>query len=140
VLNTVGGVGFVSIFPTSPALTSPAALKPGLFNPVPRGHSQLQDSSVTDKPQPSPAMKRFTELVRERRTRLHRKERNDPGAVFEVANLRQVAEQVSLELAAGVAHDPENVAGLQRYADEIAAAISRKVADAKPKRFRGLGR
>jgi hypothetical protein len=88
----------------------------------------------------SPAWKRFDELVMRRRAALHRKERNDPAQVFHVAELRALVETVNAEIAAGVRHDPELVAGLQEYADEVALAISAKVAAAKPKRFRGLGR
>jgi hypothetical protein len=87
----------------------------------------------------TPARMRFDELVRQRRLRLHPKERNDPAQVFHVAELRQVVEQLNRELAAGIKHDPESVAGLQEYAEQVALAISAKVAAQKPKRFRGLG-
>jgi hypothetical protein len=92
------------------------------------------------KTEKTPAWQRFDALVRERRARLHPKERNDPAQVFHVAELRQVVGQLNFELAAGIRHDPADVAGLQAYADEFAAAISAKVAAAKPQRFRGVGR
>jgi hypothetical protein len=83
-------------------------------------------------------MKRFREFVRQRRALLPRKERAS-REVHEIASLRQVLEQLSLELAAGIAHDPVEVTALQ---DHVADLVAAKRADTlKPRpRFRGLGR
>jgi hypothetical protein len=84
------------------------------------------------------ATERFKELVRKRRALLPRKERNT-REVFEICSLRQVLEQLGLELAAGIAHDPVEVTALQ---DHVADLVAAKRADTlKPRpRFRGLGR
>jgi hypothetical protein len=95
---------------------------------------------ATEDDGPSPARLRFDALVRERKLRLHPKERRDASQIFRVAELRHLIQQVDWELSAGVKHDPAMVVGLRNYAAEIGATISAKVAAAKPKRFRGLGR
>ena len=91
---------------------------------------------VTD--QPSRAMKRFRELVRERRALLPRKERADAD-IYEVAALRQVLEQVSAEMSAGIVHDDVDVKALLNFADQKVEAKRAQQARTKP-RFRGVGR
>jgi hypothetical protein len=86
----------------------------------------------------SKAVERFRQFVRERRALVGRKERSDPE-VFEVASLRQVMEQLSLELAAGIAHDHREVQALIAYAGS--KVEEKRAREARPKpRFRGLGR
>jgi hypothetical protein len=74
----------------------------------------------------SPAVERFKELVRARRALLPRKERAS-REVFAIASLRQVLEQLSAELAAGIKHDQDEVLALQ---DHVAELIEEKKAQA----------
>jgi hypothetical protein len=93
--------------------------------------------NVTDQPV-SPAVKRFRELVRQRRSLLKtRKERSDWPEIYAVATLRQVLEQVSAEMNAGIAHDPTEVKALLDLAGERVEAAAKKPAKV---RFRGVGR
>jgi hypothetical protein len=74
--------------------------------------------------------------VRERRALLPRKERND-REVYAIAALRQVLEQVSHEMAAGITHDADDVKALVALAQEN---VADKQAQKTRPRFRGLGR
>jgi len=84
----------------------------------------------------SKAYERFRELVRQRRSLLPRKERAS-REVYEIASLRQVLEQLGAELAAGIAHDQDEVVALH---DRVAALVEAKREQRPKPRFRGLGR
>jgi len=86
----------------------------------------------------SPASRRFRELVHQRRALLPRKARAHPE-VYAIASLRQVMEQLSREMAAGVEHDADEVRALVNLANEKVEAKQAQKARPKPK-FRGLGR
>ena len=87
----------------------------------------------------SRALKRFREFVRKRRALLPRKSRADWSSIYQIATLRQILEQASLEMAAGIAHDRGEVEGLLALAREKVEAKQAQMARRKP-RFRGLGR
>jgi hypothetical protein len=91
---------------------------------------------VTEEPT-SKAVARFRQFVRERRALLPRKERSDWQEVYAIANLRQVIEQVGLEMNAGVQHDVGQVKALLNLAE---ATVEAKRAQKARPRFRGLGR
>jgi hypothetical protein len=98
---------------------------------------------VTDAEQdasPSPALARFQALVRERRSLVRRKERSDWQMTYEVCTIRQLLEQVSAELAAGIKHDPVEVNALIARSGEMVEARRTQQAARKPQRFRGIGR
>jgi hypothetical protein len=97
-------------------------------------------SSMTEPTEKSPARKRFDALVLERKPRMHGKERSDFQSIYAVASLRQILEQLGAEISAGVVHDEAEIIALHGYANEMVVASKAKVAAAKPKRFRGLGR
>ena len=88
----------------------------------------------------SPALLRFQQLVRERRSLVRRKERSDWQLTYEVCTIRQLLEQVSAELAAGVKHDPAEVEALIARSGEMVDERRAQQAARKPQRFRGLGR
>jgi hypothetical protein len=81
-------------------------------------------------------MKRFRELVRERRSLLARKER-DWQEIYAAASLKHLLETVSAEMSAGIVHDADEVKGLIELAGEVVEKA--KVKHVKP-RFRGVGR
>jgi hypothetical protein len=92
---------------------------------------------VTDQPT-SRAVERFREFVRQRRALLPRKKRGD-REVYEVASLRQIIEQVGLEMNAGIVHDAAEVRAMLNFAEEKVESKRAQKASPKP-RFRGLGR
>jgi hypothetical protein len=92
---------------------------------------------MTEEPT-SPAAKRFRELVQQQRDFLPRKQRSDWRSIYAAANLRQVLEQLSAELSAGISHDIAEVQAFVAFANEAAEAKKREKARSK-QRFRGLG-
>jgi hypothetical protein len=92
---------------------------------------------MTEQQPTSKAVARFGEFVRQRRALLPRKERSDWQEVYAIASLRQVLEQVGLEMAAGIAHDADEVRALLNLAG---ATVEAKRAQKARPRFRGIGR
>jgi hypothetical protein len=89
--------------------------------------NHFSGGSVTDPVSVSPALRRFKQLVHQRRSLFKRKERSDWQSIYQVANLRQLLEQVSLEMPAGIVHDADEVQALIALANEKVEIASKKV-------------
>jgi len=85
----------------------------------------------------SKAYERFRELVRQRRSLLPRKERAS-REVYEIASLRQVLEQLGAELAAGIAHDQDEVVALHESRRGFGRGQVRAAAEASFSRTRAV--